>query len=214
MGRPGAEPDHRDARPNDRAAGARADRHRAVRLDSVPGPLPPGRARWSGSIPQVGLPAPENRPAAVTHAHEIPRTWPGTRLQVEDHLLEGSEGQVRPPLRRRHLLGGQPGSGPLIGADHDEVVEVIEGDDRAGVLLTCEHASNRLPRRGRGPRDPLARRHALGVRLGIADVTRALAHAIGAPAVLARFSRLLCDANRPTDAETLFRTVADGHRCG
>src|SRR5690606_8517896 len=31
-----------------------------------------------------------------------------------------------------------------------------------------------------------------------------------APAVLARFSRLLCDPNRPEDAPTLFRDTAEG----
>jgi len=36
------------------------------------------------------------------------------------------------------------------------------------------------------------------------------AAALNAPAVIARFSRLLCDCNRPLDAPTLFRTVADG----
>ena len=36
------------------------------------------------------------------------------------------------------------------------------------------------------------------------------AAALGAVAVVARFSRLLCDCNRPLTAETLFRAVADG----
>jgi len=36
------------------------------------------------------------------------------------------------------------------------------------------------------------------------------AAALNGPAVIARFSRLLCDCNRPLDAPTLFRTVADG----
>jgi predicted N-formylglutamate amidohydrolase len=94
---------------------------------------------------------------------------------------------------------------------HDDVVEVLEGDDGARVLLTCEHASNRLPPPWTWPETDLwlVDTH-WAVDLGIADVTRDLARAMGVPAVLARFSRLLCDANRPLDAETLFRTVADG----
>lgn len=95
---------------------------------------------------------------------------------------------------------------------HDDVVEVMEGADDAGVLLTCEHASNRLPDPWVWPEEDrwLVDTH-WAVDLGIADVTRDLARAIGAPAVLARFSRLLCDANRPLDAETLFRPIAEGH---
>lgn len=94
----------------------------------------------------------------------------------------------------------------------NEVVEVVGGAPHARVVLTCEHASNRLPPPWAWPPgdawivdthwawDP-----------GIAEVTRALAAALDAPAVLARFSRLLCDVNRPLDAETLFRGLADGH---
>jgi predicted N-formylglutamate amidohydrolase len=37
-----------------------------------------------------------------------------------------------------------------------------------------------------------------------------LSAAVAAPAVIAQFSRLLVDANRPLDSPTLFRDVADG----
>jgi hypothetical protein len=63
-------------------------------LQSVAGPLPPGSRALVRFDPELPLPTTDNRPAAVTHAHEAPRTWPGTREQVEDHLLEGQEGQV------------------------------------------------------------------------------------------------------------------------
>lgn len=93
-----------------------------------------------------------------------------------------------------------------------DVVEVIEGRSDARVLLTCEHASNALPEPWVWPEADrwIVETH-WAWDLGIAPVTRHLAEAIGAPAVLARFSRLLCDVNRPTDAETLFRPIADGH---
>ncbi|MEZ4236578.1 MAG: N-formylglutamate amidohydrolase [Myxococcota bacterium] len=93
-----------------------------------------------------------------------------------------------------------------------DAVEILEGEPDATVLLTSEHASNRLPPPWAWPD---ADRHLVdthwAVDLGIAAVTRHLAAALGAPAALARFSRLLCDANRPFDADTLFRTHADGH---
>lgn len=94
----------------------------------------------------------------------------------------------------------------------NDAVELIEGDLDARVLLTCEHASNRLPAPWAWPEDDLwlVETH-WAVDLGVADITRHLAAALHAPAVLARFSRLLCDANRPFDSDTLFRTVAEGH---
>jgi predicted N-formylglutamate amidohydrolase len=91
-------------------------------------------------------------------------------------------------------------------------VEVLEGDAHASVLLTCEHASNALP----GPwawadEDRWLVHTHWAIDLGIAAVTRHLAAALDAPAALARFTRLLCDANRPFDSDTLFRTHAEGH---
>jgi predicted N-formylglutamate amidohydrolase len=43
-----------------------------------------------------------------------------------------------------------------------------------------------------------------------AELTRELSAAVAAPAVIAQFSRLLVDANRPLDSPTLFRDTADG----
>lgn len=92
-----------------------------------------------------------------------------------------------------------------------DAAEVVGGSGTSRVVLSCEHASDRLPGRWRWP-DPDAR---LGgthwtYDLGAAELTRELADHLSAPAVLARFTRLLCDPNRPEDSDTLFRTVADG----
>jgi predicted N-formylglutamate amidohydrolase len=46
--------------------------------------------------------------------------------------------------------------------------------------------------------------------LGAAEIVRALSIELAAPAVLARFSRLLIDPNRDLDSPTLFRDVAEG----
>jgi hypothetical protein len=63
-------------------------------MASAPGPLPPGSRALVRFDPQLPLPDPSNRPAAVTQAHTTPRTWPGARLQVIDALTPGEEGQV------------------------------------------------------------------------------------------------------------------------
>ena len=46
--------------------------------------------------------------------------------------------------------------------------------------------------------------------IGAAEVTRALAARFGAPAVLARWSRLLIDLNRGADDPTLVMKLSDG----
>ena len=59
-----------------------------------------------------------------------------------------------------------------------DVFELIEGDDHARVLLTCEHASNALPEPWTWPADDrwIVDTH-WAFDLGIADVTRHVARA-------------------------------------
>lgn len=94
----------------------------------------------------------------------------------------------------------------------DEAVEQIGAATAQPLaVLTCEHASNRLPEPWFWPEADrrLVEMH-WAYDLGIAEVTRRLAAATGSPAVLSRFSRLLIDPNRPVDSDTLLRGIADG----
>jgi predicted N-formylglutamate amidohydrolase len=85
------------------------------------------------------------------------------------------------------------------------------------VLVTCEHASQRLPD---GVTLPAADSHLLDTHwsldLGAEDCVRDLLQAadggveLQVCALLSRCSRLLVDVNRPVDSETLIRTTADG----
>jgi predicted N-formylglutamate amidohydrolase len=81
----------------------------------------------------------------------------------------------------------------------------------SGLLFLCDHASNALPP-GLGTLG-LARglfaTH-IGYDIGAAAVTRALAGAYGAPAVLGRWSRLLIDLNRGADDPTIVMKLSDG----
>ncbi|UJR79004.1 N-formylglutamate amidohydrolase [Sandaracinus amylolyticus] len=96
----------------------------------------------------------------------------------------------------------------------DEAWEVVRAGSGAGVLVTCEHASQRLPEPWRWSARDEAR--LVGTHwaydLGAAELAREYAAAIGGVAVLSRFSRLLADPNRPEGSPTLFRDVADGER--
>ncbi len=91
-----------------------------------------------------------------------------------------------------------------------DAAEVLGGRADSPVVLSCEHASERLPGRWKWPEadQRLAGTH-WAYDLGAADLTRELADRLGAPAVLSRYSRLLCDPNRPEDSDTLFRADAE-----
>lgn len=90
----------------------------------------------------------------------------------------------------------------------------IEGAARGSRwLLTCDHATNRVPDwvnggdLGIAPED-MARHIAYDV--GAAELTRALAERLDAPAILSDFSRLVIDPNRGEDDPTLLMRIYDG----
>jgi predicted N-formylglutamate amidohydrolase len=87
----------------------------------------------------------------------------------------------------------------------------IEGDASLGLLILCDHAENALPEAygtlGLRPED--LHRH-IAYDLGAAAVAERLARALGAPALLTRFSRLLIDPNRGLDDPTLIMQITDG----
>jgi predicted N-formylglutamate amidohydrolase len=99
---------------------------------------------------------------------------------------------------------------PLAGAA-DDPVEQTDGSLAAGVLFLCDHAANALPK-AYGTlglaREQLDRHIAYDI--GAAWITRRLARGFGAPAILARFSRLLIDPNRGVDDPTLVMRLSDG----
>jgi predicted N-formylglutamate amidohydrolase len=89
--------------------------------------------------------------------------------------------------------------------------EAILGALDGGALIVCDHASNAIPP-GYGtlglPPEALDRHIAYDI--GAADVTRALAGILGAPAVLSTYSRLLIDPNRGLNDPTLVMRYSDG----
>jgi predicted N-formylglutamate amidohydrolase len=87
---------------------------------------------------------------------------------------------------------------------------LVDGDPASGLIILCDHAENRLPARYGDLGLPEAEfsRH-IAFDLGAAPVTRALAKALGVPAVLSTFSRLLIDPNRGEDDPTLIMRISD-----
>jgi predicted N-formylglutamate amidohydrolase len=90
-------------------------------------------------------------------------------------------------------------------------VEVIGGATTSDVLLLCDHASSALPP-GYGTLglDPAQFLRPIAYDIGAAELTRALAARLEAPALLTRYSRLLIDPNRGADDPTLVMRLSDG----
>lgn len=92
-----------------------------------------------------------------------------------------------------------------------EAVEIIQGNFEHGLLLVADHAMRHLPDEyGRlGLPDAEFERH-IAYDIGVEGVMRYLSQLTNAPAVMARFSRLLIDPNRGEDDPTLVRQIYDG----
>lgn len=90
----------------------------------------------------------------------------------------------------------------------------IHGGERdSRWLITCDHATNIVPPSVNGgdlglPPSEIGRH--IAYDLGAAEVTRALADLMNAPAILSRFSRLVIDPNRGADDPTLIMKLYDG----
>jgi len=104
----------------------------------------------------------------------------------------------------------QNDNAPAQLADYPAFIR-LEGRVDCGVVLVCDHASNRLPPEygslGLAPDE--FERH-IAYDLGAAGVTRRMSELLGAPALLSTFSRLLVDPNRAIDDPTLIMQLSDG----
>lgn len=89
--------------------------------------------------------------------------------------------------------------------------ELIDGDRTKGLVLVSDHAFNLLPEEYGNLGLPISefQRH-IAYDIGVEALTRKLATLTQAPAVMARFSRLLIDPNRGEDDPTLIRQLYDG----
>jgi predicted N-formylglutamate amidohydrolase len=102
-------------------------------------------------------------------------------------------------------------SEPCLAPDDPPPYELCRGEGRAPVLITCDHASRRVPHRLRGlglSQEELSRH--IGWDIGAAEVSRGLAQRLDAPAILAAYSRLVVDCNRDPDDATSMPEVSDG----
>ena len=90
-------------------------------------------------------------------------------------------------------------------------VEMVDGDPRGSVVLTCEHGGRAVPRAlgESAPPAPEMARH-IAWDLGAETTARQIAARLGAPLVIQRYSRLVIDSNRPRHAPDLAPATSDG----
>src|SRR5665213_2689994 len=137
-------------------------------------------------------PAPSEEPGVARDALYL--IWLGRAARVKGVLAQGPSGFYKPDTMDAPFTLIPPAPG------------------RASPLLfLCDHASNALPADydGLGLAAPLFETH-IAYDIGAAFVTRALAGAYGAAALLGGVSRLLIDLNRGADDPTLVMKLSDG----
>jgi predicted N-formylglutamate amidohydrolase len=102
---------------------------------------------------------------------------------------------------------------PLLDDDEPAPYEIVNPDGRSRVILTCDHASRRIPRclgtLGVSPAD--LDRH-IAWDIGAAAVARRLSAFLDAPLILCGYSRLVVDCNRPLDQAGAFATQSEDVR--
>jgi len=89
--------------------------------------------------------------------------------------------------------------------------ERLRPDGRGGVLILCDHASNRIPEElGDLGVAPEHLDDHIAVDIGAAATARALSQRLDAPTVLARVSRLVVDLNRNPETQDPIPVESDG----
>lgn len=95
---------------------------------------------------------------------------------------------------------------------HDAAVfEIVNPDGASALQLVCDHASQMVPgeMENLGLEDTQFERH-IAFDIGAAEVTRLLARRLDAQAVLAGYSRLVIDVNRPPGHPQSIPEISDG----
>lgn len=99
---------------------------------------------------------------------------------------------------------------PLLDADEAPPYRIVNPDATTPLLLVCDHASNAIPRalRRLGLDDADLGRH-IAYDIGAARLTLDLARRLHCTAVLAGYSRLVIDLNRPPGDPQSILAVSD-----
>jgi predicted N-formylglutamate amidohydrolase len=98
----------------------------------------------------------------------------------------------------------------LLAEDEPPPVAIDRPDGASPLVLTCDHAARRIPRRlGQlGLTEPDLARH-IAWDIGIEAVSRQVSDALDATLIRQAYSRLVIDCNRPLDAASSIPTISE-----
>lgn len=98
----------------------------------------------------------------------------------------------------------------MMNAEMPPVVRIVNGSGASRYVLTCEHASRFIPPayNGLGLDESELVRH-IAWDIGAEQVALALSRAIDAPLILAGYSRLLIDLNRPPESASAIPEISE-----
>ena len=87
---------------------------------------------------------------------------------------------------------------PLLSPDDPPPYEIINRDGKAQLILVADHASRQTPKKlgNLGLHDAEFERH-IAYDIGTETIIRMLSEKLDAPAVIAGYSRIVLDLNRP-----------------
>ena len=99
---------------------------------------------------------------------------------------------------------------PLLGPNDPPPFETLNEQSASRALIVCDHASCRIPHAlGTLGVSEIERTQHIGWDIGAGAVARRLSALLDAPAVLAGYSRLVIDCNRPVGAPDRIPPVSD-----
>lgn len=93
----------------------------------------------------------------------------------------------------------------------DEAWRLVGEPVPGGILVVCDHASNRVPDDIELGIDPALLNEHVAIDIGVAGVAERMAERPGFAAFLGNVSRLVCDFNRDEDSPALVPHSSDGH---
>ncbi len=102
------------------------------------------------------------------------------------------------------------GNSGLLGSQEPDPVNTLNLDGKSPIFLVCEHAGNRIPGKlgDLGLKAADRERH-IAWDIGADGLSKRLSSLLDAPLITQTYSRLVCDCNRSTQAESFIPSLSE-----